>query len=174
MVMPFASPNSVNASCIAPASFSESSTPNTVTEPAVPGPGVEGSGAVLPGAVVAASDAAVVSGASVPSSVVPAAVEVVALSVSTGVATDSSPPASSSSDVLHAAATSASANGTAHSRTHLLLIPSPLWTAGRQARSCKRFQVSPAGSSTHLASRATDHQLDRAHVVLQGSGLPAE
>src|SRR5262245_19655142 len=69
MSRPFASPNWVNASCIAPASFSESSTPNTVTVPPLPGGGTDGSAAVVPGAAVVAGavepGAAVVAGASV-------------------------------------------------------------------------------------------------------------
>ena len=54
--MPLALPNSVRASCMAPASFSESSTPNTVTLPALPLPGVGGSVVVapVPAAVVVA------------------------------------------------------------------------------------------------------------------------
>src|SRR3954453_10580819 len=66
--MPFASPNFVSASCIAPASFALSSTPKTVTDPALPGPGVGGS--VVAAAVSVEPDAALVADAA---SVVPGA-----------------------------------------------------------------------------------------------------
>src|SRR3954452_3150254 len=68
--MPFASPNFLSASCIAPASFSESSTPNTVTDPALPGPGVGGSVVAAPVSVVAAASVV-----SVPAPVVPGAAD---------------------------------------------------------------------------------------------------
>ena len=131
--MPLASPNSVSASCIAPASFSESSTPNTVTAPALPGPGADGSGSV-DAAVASVSPRRAVRGGpfrATRPSVVPAVVSPPAVG---SVATESPPASSSSSDVLHAAATRASAIGTADSRTQLLLIRFPLVDGGPGAR----------------------------------------
>src|SRR3954453_12781521 len=76
MSMPLAVPNCVSASCMAPASFSESSTPNTVTLPALPLPGVGGSVVVAPvaAAVVVVAFAVVVAPAAVVLGAAPAVV----------------------------------------------------------------------------------------------------
>src|SRR5215204_4400661 len=147
--MPLASPNSLSASCSAPASFSESSIPKTVTDPALPGPGVGGSVVVVPpdAVVVVAPDALVVVGASVsPSSVVSDASDAVVVVAAPLVAGACVALESSSSDVLHAAASIAIETDTTASRVQVLLIGPPFAVASSATSrdapgGCKRLQV---------------------------------
>src|SRR5262245_29643140 len=132
--MPLASPNAVSASCIAPASFSESSTPNTVTSPAEPLPGVGGSVVLAPAAVVSAAPAVVLAPAAV---VAPPPVVVFA------------DPLSSSSP--QPAATNANVIGIAASLSQLL-IDSPLLFARVFPDPCKRFQTDDPWSRGNVPS----------------------
>src|SRR3954447_7636335 len=136
MVMPLAVPNCVSASCMAPASFSESSTPNTVTLPALPLPGVGGSVVVAPvaaavvvvaPAVVVAAAAVVLGAAVVPGAAVVAAVVELPLLLSEP----------------HAAARSTEATGSAASLSQRVLIevPSPLVPRAAARCRCKRFHI---------------------------------
>src|SRR5262249_14759802 len=123
MSIPLALPYSVKASCSAPASLAESSTPNTVTFPALPLPGVGGS---VVDDVAAPPPAVVVAAAVVPDpppAVVAGAPSLLLLDP-------------------HAAARNTEAIGIAASLSQPALIDFPLLCRRARARSpCKRFHT---------------------------------